>query len=92
MKNLSKTYKKWLESDYDTIDKYLQPGDIVDKEMYEHFLNIIPPLVYTDRLLQVGEACDFIGGKNTYTTFELVSGNWIYRGECHKNCTVNLQR
>ena len=87
-----KTYKGWMESDASSIEKYLNPGDIVDEEMYNHFLNIMPPLVWDGYYLQVREACDYINGGNTYTTFTYENGNWVYKGECHRNQTIHLSR
>lgn len=87
-----KTYKGWINSDADTIDKYLNPGDLVDEEMYNYFLNILPPLVLDKYYLQVGGACDYVSGNYTYVTFIFENGNWIYKGECHKNQATHLKR
>lgn len=86
-----KTYKNWLESDYECLEGYLVPGDKVDMEMYEHFLNVLPPLVNNSHLLQISEPSDYVNGGNTYTTFEYVDGCWIYRGDCHKGSTINYK-
>lgn len=84
-----KTYRGWLESDANTIEEYLNVGDIVDEEMYLHFLNIMPPLIDLSNLLQTAEPYDFVGGKATYLTFEKVDGQWTYRGNCYKGETEN---
>lgn len=81
-----KTYKDWTGS----ITDYLKPGDIVDEEMYNHFLNILPPLVWNGYYLQVREAQSYVCGGNTYLTFSYENGNWIYKGECHRNQTQHL--
>lgn len=81
-----KTYEDW--GAYQQLDDYLKVGDIVDEEMVEHFLNVLPPLMYTHNYLQVSEACDFRNGKNTYTTFEKVNGQWFYRGDCNRGKTI----
>lgn len=80
-----KTYENWEGS----LDKYLKVGDKVDEEMYEHFLNVLPPLVNRTNMLQVSEPYDYVDGKNTYTTFTKENGYWTYRGNCHKGETIN---
>lgn len=76
-----KTYKDWnTNSIYD----YLKIGDRVDEEMYEHFLNVMPPIVNTSHILQVSEPYDFVDGKPTYMTFVKEDYFWVYKGNCHK--------
>lgn len=92
MNKIIKTYKEWMNSDCKTLTDYLNPGDIVDNEMFEHFLNILFPLVWTSNFLQVSEPCDYLKGQNTYTTFAKENGYWVYKGECHKNKSENIMR
>ena len=92
MNNTIKTFKDWMESSCNTLNEFVKPGDIVDEEMYNHFLNIMPPLIFSSTLLQVSEPCDYLQGGNTYITFQKENGNWIYKGECHKNKTQNIMR
>lgn len=78
-----KTYKEWRGS----ISDYLKVGDIVDKEMVEHFINCYPPITLNGLLVQCGEAYDTRNGKNTYITFAKENGHWMYKGDCNRNCT-----
>ena len=79
-----------------SIDKFLRVGDIVDEEMYMHFLNIAPPRAFGSGLLQVGGACDTIkneDGKlqNTFLTFVKAKDHecWIFKGECFAHEWIN---
>lgn len=80
-----KSYENWEGS----LNEYLKVGDKVDEEMYNHFLNILPPLIFTDSMLQVSEPYDWVGSKNTYVTFILQDGYWTYMGHCHRGESVN---
>ncbi|WP_368263016.1 hypothetical protein [Clostridium disporicum] len=88
MENLKvKTYADWNDGQY--IEEYLTVGDIVDNEMYEHFLNVIPPLTFTSSLLQVREVYDYVDGRGVYFTLKKENGVWIYCGHCFRGETVN---
>lgn len=70
-------------------DKYCKAGDLVDEEIYEYFLNVMPPRGMGNGYLQVGEphssAFDPECGKwrPTYGTFQRVQkGVWMYMGNC----------
>ncbi|MEG1409707.1 MAG: hypothetical protein RSB77_03605 [Bacilli bacterium] len=82
-----KTMKDW-KYDFGTDFK---PGDRVDNEIYEHFLNVLPPLVYRSNMLQVSEpyGWDSRGG-STYTTFINDGISWVYKGHCFKNQTEHI--
>lgn len=84
-----KTFKEWTG---EKITDYLQIGDVVDNEMYNHFLNILPPITNTSYILQVGGMIDVEKDENgidkpTYITFtkDKESEGWIYQGECFPN-------
>lgn len=83
MERTVKTYENWEGN----LDDYLQIGDLVDEEMYEYFLNVLPPAYDTSYILQVGEACDHIDGKATYDTLVCTLDGWEYRGECFRGQT-----
>lgn len=88
-----KRFKDWPEKL--SISQYLQVGDVVDKEMYEHFLNGLPPQYNYSAFLQAGGACDTfnVDGvlKSTYLTFvkDGDSDNWVFKGECFLGETIN---
>lgn len=77
-----KTYKGW--PDGKSLYEYLQVGDQVDEEMYNHFVNVVPPRTFSSDYVQMGEPYSISNeGKSIYATLEKVSGKWIYRGHCH---------
>ena len=63
---------------------YFKAGDEVGKDVYECFLNAVPPVFIARGYYQVGEAygCEFVNGKvrNTYHTFEKDGDRYFYRG------------
>lgn len=83
MENI-KTYAAWEGN----LDDYLNSGDKVDDEMYEHFLNILPPLIDTKNMLQVSEPYDHVNGKAVFATFIRKEGYWIYAGNCYKGESI----
>lgn len=60
---------------------YCKPGDIVGEDVYDYFLNILPPRTLTQSLLQVGEPHSHMMNQKTgkyqatYATFETVGKN-----------------
>lgn len=82
-----KTYKGWQESGLPTFDEYCAPGDEVDEEMVEYFVNSVPPVLMRSACTQAGEPFsherDEQGGyKPTYTTFHRTEGGWRFDGYC----------
>jgi hypothetical protein len=80
----TKTYKGWEESKQNLSD-YLQEGDDVDLEMYEYFLEIMPPRTIEKDLLQIGEPYSHKEDANgkwrgTYMTLQKINGTWKYTG------------
>lgn len=49
-----KTLEKWFESGLPTAEDYLEPGDEVDADLIDYFLNVLPPRTNRAGLLQVG--------------------------------------
>lgn len=101
MKNMEiKSIKGWNqyaeehEEENTSWDVYCKPGDLVDEEVYDYFLNILPPRTLTRTMLQVGEphstAMNPTTGKyqSTYATFtaygkiEGCGMVYQYRGNC----------
>ncbi len=78
-----KTYANWKGD----LEDYLQIGDVVDEEMADHFLNVLPPACWTAKIIQIGEPNSHVGGKATYATLEKTSQGWVYRGNCHRGET-----
>jgi hypothetical protein len=78
-----KTYADWKGDLHD----YLQLGDSVDDEIFQHFLNVLPPAYWSDRVLQIGEPYSHIDGKPIYPTLCKGINNWVYAGNCFKGHT-----
>lgn len=68
----------------------LTPGDYVDQEVVDNFMNAMPPTCMRSDCAQLGEAyssrLDEDGKiKNTYWTFRHVEGNvWKFCGDCFR--------
>lgn len=84
-----KTLKDWENSSAERFNDFFVPGDIVGKDVVEHFKNILPPITDNSYLLQVGGAIDFIDGKSTYMTFINTTEGWIYKGDCNKGENIS---
>lgn len=69
-----KTMRDWLASNK-SWNNFCAVGTLVDKSIYEYFLNILPPVTYTFMTMQVGEpVAEAINPEtnkleNTYSTF-----------------------
>jgi hypothetical protein len=85
---ITKTRAGWRESNLD-LSHYLQIGDVVDEEMADYFLCVLPPACYTSKLIQIGEPYSHAGGAETYSTIERTADGWVYRGHCHHGETKN---
>ena len=92
-----KTLKEWDESGKSLTD-YLKPGDEVDKEMVDYFMDLLPPHRMSAGYLQVGEPYDHIkvedihgevSIKGIYATFHKEAGKWIYKGHCVSGTTMH---
>lgn len=77
-----KTYEGWNGSGLN-LGEYLKPGDEVDQEMFDYFLEVVPPASFGIKHVQIGEACDHSGpgGQPTFDTIVRGEGRrWIYIG------------
>lgn len=84
-----KTYKGWMESGLPYFEYYCKPGDEVDEDIVNHFVNSVPPVLLRSSCTQAGEAFssepdDGTGRRRTtYTTFHREEGGrWIFDGYC----------
>ena len=90
-----KTLKGWQESGLRTFKEYCFPGDKVDDDMVQHFVDSVPPILMLTSCTQGGEAyslaADESGGyKSTYITFhDLGGGYWQFDGYCFYKENVN---
>jgi len=83
-----KTYADWEG----TLDEYLTVGCLVDQEMVNYFLNVLPPTYWSGYVIQLGEPSSHIGGKATYETLEKTNLGWTYAGVCFKGQTKDVRR
>lgn len=92
---LVKTYNGWLQSGLPTFEDYCFPGDEVDEDIVDYFVNSVPPITLRSSCTQAGEADsveqDSSGRyRNTYTTFHCIENRrWRYDGLCFRNCNEN---
>lgn len=91
-----KTYKGWHESGLRTFEQYCFPGDTVDEETVNYFINSVPPVMFQSDCTQAGEAYssekDPETGqfRSTYITFSrLEACLWRFEGYCFRGSTVN---
>lgn len=98
-----KTMKGWQEyadsHDRDGgFDSYCKPGDYVSEDIFDYFLNVLPPHRWSKGYLQAGEPVDYRLNResgmyqDTWTTFVIgpkIEGKqlWEYRGNCFTNGT-----
>lgn len=94
-----KTLAGWYESDCGSFEAYCKPGELVDEDMVDYFLNILPPRAMRAGYIQAGEpystAMDPETNKTsgTYITFAKVrKGVWEYKGHCFPNKDVNVEK
>lgn len=83
-----KSMSDWENNGIASFSEFFFPGDLVTDDVYDHFLNILPPATMWKYLLQVGEPAnheiDNRTGKcrATYMSFSEANGRWLYVGEC----------
>lgn len=84
-----KTLDGWKQSGIGSFDDYCRPGDQVDEEIVEYFVNSVPPHMMRGDCTQAGEPYsiekDPKTGKyrNTWTTFHREEGSlWRFDGAC----------
>lgn len=82
-----KRYADWEGN----LDDFLQIGDLVDEEMAEHFINVLPPACWTDSIIQVGEPHNHVDGRATYATLKRTVDGWAYAGNCYRRATENIK-
>lgn len=74
-----KTLKKWEKSSLD-LDKFLNPCDQIDEELYEYVGSIVHPQYCSRAFVQKGEADFKEDGVYFYMTFSRVNEKYYYLG------------
>ena len=73
---------------------YLRKGDIVEENLVDYFMNVMPPRAMSYGYLQVGEPYSHVYDidrrlKATYMTFAECDGKWRYYGNCFAYETID---
>lgn len=85
-----KTYKNWKGD----LSEYLFVGCLVDDELIDYAINVLPPVTMTYNMVQIGEPYSHRMDKNgkyrpTYSTFVKTNEGWVYAGHCFKGEYIN---
>lgn len=82
-----KTKAQWDESRQD-LGRFLQVGDVVDEEIADYFLCVLPPVCMVGGIIQIGEPNSHVNGRATYATIKRTPEGWVYCGNCHRGQTA----
>jgi hypothetical protein len=76
-----KTMQQWNESNLE-LSKFLKIGDIVDQDIADYFIEVLPPTTMNSSIIQIGEPYDHNGenGRARYDTLQKKDGQWVYIG------------
>lgn len=81
------TRKNWPE-DWSKVEPFTPVSD----EVYNHFLNVLPPIRWRYEVLQAGGAYDHDEGGALYMTFVQIKGVWNFVGFYHAGEIVPVER
>ena len=70
----------------------VKPFTPVSDEVYNHFLNVLPPVKNWNTVLQVGEAYDHDENGALFMTFVRIAGVWNFVGFYHANEILPVER
>jgi hypothetical protein len=76
-----KTLGEWRTSGARFHD-YVAVGERVSDDVHDYFLELLPPVVMSGYMLQVGEPYSHVHGKPTFMTFVRDGRGWTYVGHC----------
>ena len=74
-----KTKKEW-DNSKQNLGQFLQVGDVVDDEMYDYFLGVLPPACNSATCLQIGEPYTHSAAGPHFPTLIKKDGQWTYAG------------
>lgn len=77
-----KTLAEWQTGKYGGFSQYCQQFDQVDREIYDYFLEILPPMYKTSGFM-VSEpyGYDYEVNQSTYAAFCHIGGNYYFLGD-----------
>ena len=81
-----KTFRNWTATAM-SLTSFLKPGDEVDQEMADYFINAVPPKTMTTDLIQLGEPHDHFRDQDrkyrpVFATLKRQGEKWFYVGIC----------
>ena len=77
-----KTYNQWSLAKV-TLEKFLNVGDEVDQELFDHMLEAVPPAIMTSTGFLVGEPYDWDDqGNDRFYHFSSFNGTYRFEGFC----------
>lgn len=82
-----KTREQWRESKQN-LKEFLQVGDLVDIDMADYFLCVMPPATHLMNIIQIGEPYSHVNGRPTFATIKKTAEGWEYCGNCHARQTT----
>lgn len=94
--NHTKTLDEWKKSTDEIFADFCKPGDIVNQDIINYFINSLPPICIGENFVQAGGVFVHILDKGdnlfkpTYTTFEKEDGKWVYKGNCFARKNVDM--
>ncbi len=93
-----KTLDGWCEfserTGKESIDDYLNKGDIVSEDIVDNFMDMLPPRAMSYGYLQVGEPHSHVYDidhrlRPTIITFAKRNGQWKFYGNCFAYETID---
>lgn len=82
-----KTMADWNGS----FDECFAIGDLVDEEIVEHFINVLPPACMTGECVQIGSPDFHVAEGATYLTLKNTPDGWMYAGTCLRGSTEHIE-
>lgn len=80
-----KKYSDWRGN----LSQFLRIGDVVDQEFVDYFLNVLPPVCWSNFIIQMGEPYSHDEeGYPTYATLKNTLNGWVYAGHCRRGETI----
>ncbi|MEK4983647.1 hypothetical protein [Bacillus sp. FSL K6-6540] len=88
MQTTGKNQIKKLEDWKGSLDEFLSINDLVDEQIADHFIEVVPPAFFSAGIRQLGEAYSHVNGKPTYATLRRTEEGWRYCGHCFIGQTI----
>jgi hypothetical protein len=73
------------------IEDCLSPGDLVNDDIVDNFINVLPPLTLNGECIQMSEPTFHTPQGATYPTLKKTLHGWAYAGNCYRGRTENVE-